>query len=122
MGTVKNIDGESMTEAIVKIQGIGRSYAVSKRSGYFKIIVPPGVYEIEISCHEYQSQNMPVTVSEEKLTTLKVLLVQNGRKLPEVYQGTIVSSAAEQIDVTDKSIIEPFKGEISTGIKGSSQY
>lgn len=118
VGTVENIDGEVMTEAIVKIQGIERNYKVSKRSGYFKIIVPPGMYDLEITCHEYQDQDVRVVVSKDKLSSLKILLVQKGRKLPEVYQGTIVSSAADQIVVTDKSIAEPFNGSISTGIKG----
>lgn len=117
-GTVLNIEGEPMTEALVTVEGTGRSYSVSKRLGYFKIILPPGFYGLIISCHEYQDHNVALTVIEEALINIKVSLVQKGRKQPEVYQGTIVSSAAQQIDVTDRTITEPFKGNITTGIKG----
>lgn len=118
VGTVENMHGLPMTQSTIKIQGIERSYAVSKRLGYFKCMLPPGVYIIRIACHEYQDQNVTVTVSDQKLSKLKIYLVQDRIKLPEVYQGTIVSSAAQEIDITDKSISERFKGNIKTGIKG----
>lgn len=118
VGIVENIDGEPMTESTVRIQGIEKSYAVSKRSGHFKIIVSPGEYVIQISCHQYLDQDLTVTVVEGKLTNLTIHLTKDDRQVPEVYQGTIVLSSAEQHYVTDNSINKPFIGNIKTGIKG----
>lgn len=118
MGTVENIDGTPMIQATIKIQGIERSHTVSKRSGYFKLMLPEGTYTMQITCHKYRNQSVTVTVSDNKLSKLKIRLIEEERKIPEVYQGTVVLLGAPQIDVTDKSITEPFKGNIRTGIKG----
>lgn len=120
MGIVENIDGEPMTESNIRILGIERTFTVSKRSGYFKIILSQGQYKLQISCHEYQVQEITVSVVEGQLTNLTISLIQYGRHMPEVYQGTIVSSPADHRYVTDNSINEPFKGNVKTGIKGKS--
>nr|CAH7712255.1 unnamed protein product [Callosobruchus chinensis] len=114
-GVVQNALGEPMLNATVRITGMEQQYDVTKRLAHFKILLLPGEYVLEVVCHNYQSKVLHVKLEEEKILSLKVVL-QRGEE--EVYRGTVVHLTHEQAAVTDGTMREPFKGSITTGIKG----
>ncbi|VEN63122.1 unnamed protein product [Callosobruchus maculatus] len=114
-GVVQNALGEPMLNATVRITGMEQQYEVTKRLAHFKILLMPGEYVLEVACHNYQSKVLHVKLEEEKILSLKVIL-ERGEE--EVYRGTVVHLTHEQAVVTDGTMREPFKGSITTGIKG----
>ncbi|XP_074039541.1 carboxypeptidase D svr [Leptinotarsa decemlineata] len=121
-GVVENTLGEPMLNATITISGIEQSYEVSKTIAHFRMMLPPGNYNLEFACHNYQTKLMHVTVSEGSLLSLNVVLVKDGQGIPEVYQGTIVPVKPHFEDTNiSKSMHQPFSGDISSGIRGYTQ-
>lgn len=106
-----------MLNATLNVVGIGQTYDVTKRLAHFKIILPPGTYDLEVVCHMYQNKMVHLTVTEENMLQLKVVMMREGTN-PEVYNGTIVKTSANTLVMTDFSIKKPFLGPTKTGVKG----
>ncbi|XP_056640520.1 carboxypeptidase D [Diorhabda sublineata] len=111
-GVVQDIFGEPMRNASVKISGIAQIYEVSKKSASFKVMLPPGNYELKISCHGYRSQSSRIIVNEENMVALKVVLEKTGET---------VQTTEHVLIQKDNSLLMPFVGEITTGIRGYVQ-
>ncbi|CAG9814957.1 unnamed protein product [Phaedon cochleariae] len=119
-GVVKNNLGEPMLNASVTVSGIDQPYEVTKKIAHFKLMLPPGNYNLEISCHDYQTKVIHISVTEGNLLSLDVVLEANDFGL-EVYPGTIVKTDPEIIVTNDDSMHKPFAGDIPTGIRGYIQ-
>lgn len=63
-----------MINATIKVRGIQKLYEVTKINAHFKIILPPGNYYVEISCHNYKSKLLYFVVTIDNLTSLNVVL------------------------------------------------
>ncbi|KAG5866493.1 hypothetical protein JTB14_015933 [Gonioctena quinquepunctata] len=111
-GVVKGPLGEPMLNATIKVSGIEQGYDVSKKIAHFKIMLPPGNYNLQFMCHNFQTKVMLVTVTEGNLLPLSVVLVKDEERKLEVYPGTIVAVNK------DSSIHQPFSGDIASGIRG----
>lgn len=74
-----------MRNASVTVQGINKSYDVSKNLGLFKIMLPQGEYKVEISCHGYQNQLIDFEVTEGTITHKKIVLQRTNEQTYEGY-------------------------------------
>ncbi|KAJ8917356.1 hypothetical protein NQ315_002378 [Exocentrus adspersus] len=115
-GTVHDTKSAPMFNATVKILGLEQDFEVTKQTGRFKILLPPGKYDLEITCHGHETEKRLVEVVEGKIESLKVTMYE--KQAPEVYTGTIVTGEAQNMVVTDTTMHEPFRGVVSTGIRG----
>lgn len=63
-----------MRNATVKVQGISRVYEVTRNMAHFKIMLPPGVYKLEVNSHGYMSKTVDVRVELDNLRFIRVIL------------------------------------------------
>uniref|UniRef100_A0A6P7FUX0 Carboxypeptidase D n=1 Tax=Diabrotica virgifera virgifera TaxID=50390 RepID=A0A6P7FUX0_DIAVI len=116
-GVVENKGGEPMRNASIKVAGVSQFYEVSKNNATFKMILPKGNYTLEVSCHGYEPQNISVSVADQNITVLKVVL-ETLKQLAANQQAT-ESANKEILDVhLDESLHQPFTGNVATGIRG----
>lgn len=73
-GTVKNAKSEPMYNATIRIQNVGKTFYVSKTLAYFKLLLPPGNYTINVMCHKYQTAVFNLAVEENKLAFIDAIL------------------------------------------------
>ncbi|KAJ8930584.1 hypothetical protein NQ314_016596 [Rhamnusium bicolor] len=116
-GYVKGAKMMPMLNATVKVPGLNRTFEVTKKLAHFKIMLPPGKYDLEVACHGYENKLLHVAITEGNLLNLNVILNPANMDSP-VYPGTIVNTSPNRISATDISMHEPFAGVVSTGIKG----
>ncbi|XP_058806975.1 LOW QUALITY PROTEIN: carboxypeptidase D-like [Phymastichus coffea] len=70
--SVMDADRKPLRNAKVKI---GRAlYGVTKNMAYFKAILPPGVHSATFSCLGYQDETVQLTVADDQVTTMDVVL------------------------------------------------
>lgn len=103
-GIVQDASSTSLRNASVKIQGINKSYEVTKNLALFKIMLPQGKYKLEVSCLGYKSQLIDVAVQEGNITYQKVVLQ---RQNEQTYEGYIESHEPMSME-----------GAITTGVTG----
>lgn len=99
---MRDVSSNSLRNASIKIQGISKSYDVSKNLAFFKIILPQGKYKLEVSCQGYHSQLIDVTVQEGNIAYQRIMLQKSNE---QTYEGYIESH-------------EPIDGAIKTGVTG----
>ncbi|KAL1501684.1 hypothetical protein ABEB36_006968 [Hypothenemus hampei] len=115
-GVVLNRKQNPLYNATIKVIGTEESYEVTKNKAHFKIMLPAGNYQIQISCHGYEADTMQVVVNEAIVTQLKVVLFESsGASQPSVHE---FAETDEKFVITDTSMHVPFQGKISSGIKG----
>ncbi|KAJ9576207.1 hypothetical protein L9F63_006940 [Diploptera punctata] len=73
-GHVEDINGEPMRNATVIIKGFQQPLRLTKNAAWFKALLPPGNYDIQVSCPEHTSKTVSVVVSDTGLTEVKVVL------------------------------------------------
>ncbi|XP_020298927.1 carboxypeptidase D-like [Pseudomyrmex gracilis] len=72
--TVTDKHGTPLREAIVEI---GRkNYSVSNNMAYFKIILVPGEYTLTVSCKDYTTQVLKISVQQQRITDIEVKLIE----------------------------------------------
>jgi outer membrane receptor protein involved in Fe transport len=85
-GTVKSVAGTPVAGATVTASGPTRATATTDSAGAFSLTVPPGIYQIRVTKVGYNTASTPdvavlagssvpltVTISEESLTSLRVI-------------------------------------------------
>lgn len=83
---VSDVSSNFLRNASITVQGISKSYEVSKNLAYFKIMLPQGHYKLEVSCEGYQNQLIDVTVKEGNITYERIMLRRlNEQKTYEAY-------------------------------------
>lgn len=85
-----------MRNATVKIRGISKVYEVTRNMAHFKIMLPPGVYKLEVNSHGYGSKVVDVRVEQDNVRFVRVVLDVMGavfegsngeKKEPESIEG-----------------------------------
>lgn len=109
-----------LLNATVRIAGSDQAIEVTKKTAHFKIMLPPGKYELDIACHGYEPLLKQIVITDANIISLKITLYEKNttRASTEIYQGTIVQGESDKVVITDSTMHEPFHGVISTGIKG----
>ncbi|XP_050292877.1 carboxypeptidase D [Anthonomus grandis grandis] len=140
-GAVTNKHKLPLHNATVKVLNTEETHEVTKINAHFKIMLPPGIYQVEFSCEGYRPFKTVATVKDLSLTELNVDLTKIGDEtVPisnEIVDNTfnlkdiVTPSSSNQIthsikkgfvangmSVTDNSIKVPFTGFTKSGIKG----
>lgn len=86
------------------MEGINKSYDVSKNLAYFKIILPQGKYRLEVGCEGYQNQLIDFTIQEGTITHQKITLQRSNE---QTYKGYIESHEPPSM-----------VGAVTTGVTG----
>ncbi|XP_055923216.1 carboxypeptidase D [Eupeodes corollae] len=77
---VSKSDGQPLRNAFVKINEYNEIYNVSKNLAQFKVILPPGEYDIEVICAGYQTKYTHVsTITKDQFVDLGVLELAPGK-------------------------------------------
>ncbi|KAJ3651200.1 hypothetical protein Zmor_017252 [Zophobas morio] len=76
-GFVQDEKMAPMRNATVKVNGLDRTFDVTKTSAHFKIMLPPGQYTFEVSCHYYTTTTLGVTVVQGQLSFVRVILTKS---------------------------------------------
>lgn len=77
-GYVRDANASPMRNATIKLIGSDRNFDVTKNLAHFKIMLPPGKYKIEVSCHFYINTTINVDIIEGKMTFINVILTKAG--------------------------------------------
>lgn len=72
--TVTDKHGIPLRKAIVEIGR--RNYSVSDNMAYFKIILVPGEYTLTVSCKDYTTQVLKISVQQQRITDIDVKLIE----------------------------------------------
>ncbi|KAJ8958532.1 hypothetical protein NQ318_002327 [Aromia moschata] len=116
-GFVKDAKLTPLLNATINISGMDQTFEVTKKQAHFKILLPPGKYDLEVACHGYEKKLLHIEITDGNILSLKVNLYAVNIH-PEVYPGTVVTVAPEKMASADHTMHEPFTGIVSTGIKG----
>lgn len=106
-----------LLNSTVKLAGSDQVFEVTKKTAHFKILLPPGKYDLEIACHGYETASKQIIIIDGNMTSLRIILYEKS-STPEIYPGTIVQSDTDKVIITDSTMHQPFKGIVSTGIRG----
>lgn len=66
-GFVKNIDGQPLRNATLKVVGNALQYNVTKNLGHFRIILPAGPLQLEFSVEGYDSRIIPILLNPDTI-------------------------------------------------------
>ncbi|XP_025831012.1 carboxypeptidase D [Agrilus planipennis] len=119
-GYVLDRSQKPMHNATVKVEGLRKMFEVTKNLAHFKIMLPPGQYRVEVSCHNYQTSHIDVSVNENSLLFVRVVLNEisdSADRDHDKQQGQ--EHRKQQQVVAEGESHEPLdKGLESTGIIG----
>ncbi|XP_035900560.1 carboxypeptidase D isoform X2 [Anopheles stephensi] len=101
-GFVKNAHGAPLRKAILRVHGNNLIYKVTPNLAHFRIILPSGSMEIEISCYNYTSRIMPVTLSDNQILDLGDIVMQEAARPRE-------SIVAPPVPVLPQTLLTPEK-------------
>ncbi|XP_066251733.1 carboxypeptidase D-like isoform X1 [Euwallacea similis] len=130
-GTVKNQQNYPLNNATVKVFESGETYEVTKTLAHFKVMLPPGNYQVEIACHGFDTKTLTVDVKELVISDLKVVLqpFSGGTMATDSEESHSVKKVLNDYNtkldgtevMTDTSMHQPFQDGTSTGVKGYVQ-
>lgn len=98
-----------MVNASIRINGILRSYEVSKIKAHFKIMLPAGDYSMEIACHDYEPKLLNIKITQNHLLALNVSL---SKVSENSTHSTVFNTDAYKISNLNDN------ANITSGIKG----
>ncbi|XP_021913626.1 carboxypeptidase D-like isoform X2 [Zootermopsis nevadensis] len=73
-GYVEDINREPLRDAVVWIKGLEKPLRLTKNAAFFKAMLPPGDYKLEVSCPEHLPKTVSVRVLKNQLNDVKVIL------------------------------------------------
>lgn len=77
-GFVKNIKGEPIRNALIKIEGNIDEYKVTENQAHFRIVLPSGKMTIVISSSGYTTKRIEVLINENLVTDLGDVILNVG--------------------------------------------
>uniref|UniRef100_A0A2M4B9D9 Putative carboxypeptidase d n=1 Tax=Anopheles marajoara TaxID=58244 RepID=A0A2M4B9D9_9DIPT len=75
-GYVQDEQGNALRKALLRVRGNNLIYKVTPNMAHFRIVLPSGSMEIEISCFNYTSQIIPVTLHDNEIHDLGIIRMQ----------------------------------------------
>lgn len=99
---ISGFPSKLMTNATIRILGSNKVYDVDKTTAYYKLLLPVGFYNLIITCHGYQTMNLPVYTRPDTLLKLNITL------------DPILNDGLHEVN----EINEVNFDNLSTGIKG----
>ncbi|KAF5285144.1 hypothetical protein FQA39_LY16833 [Lamprigera yunnana] len=104
-GIVRDLAGEAMKNATIKVQGVNKLYEVSKISAQYKIILPPGVFTLEVSCHSYEKKIVVIEVKQDEVSQLNIVLNPSEAEVTGI-KGYIRDNLNHPIPQAELKVIE----------------
>ncbi|XP_044763905.1 carboxypeptidase D [Coccinella septempunctata] len=113
-GHVQDDRKKPMTNATVKVQGLNKTFEVTKVKADFNIMLPPGKYVLEVNCHNYKTAFINVVITKQKLH-LPVTLVRG-----DLNVGVAVPVLSKTDKIENNILREPLylNGVKSNGLRG----
>ncbi|KAJ4445265.1 hypothetical protein ANN_07066, partial [Periplaneta americana] len=73
-GHIEDKNGEPLREAVVRIKGFEKPLRLTKNAAFFKAMLSPGEYELEVSCPHHVRKIVHTKVLKNQLNYVKVVL------------------------------------------------
>uniref|UniRef100_A0A182KDH9 Peptidase M14 domain-containing protein n=1 Tax=Anopheles christyi TaxID=43041 RepID=A0A182KDH9_9DIPT len=110
-GYVKDVHGAALRKAILRVRGNNLIYKVTPNLAHFRIVLPSGSMEIEISCYNYTSRIMPITLGDNQILDLGDIVMQEAARPREsiVEPPVPVEPQALPQQHHDFAVLEPSK-------------
>ncbi|XP_053669829.1 carboxypeptidase D isoform X3 [Anopheles nili] len=110
-GYVKDIHGVPLRKAILRVRGNSLIYKVTPNLAHFRIVLPSGSIEIEISCYNYTSRIVPVTLAENQILDLGDIVMQEAARPRESIVEPPVPVVPQTVPEKhrDFGVLEPSK-------------
>ncbi|XP_052867429.1 carboxypeptidase D [Anopheles cruzii] len=95
-GFVKDVNGNGLRKAILRVRGNTLIYKVTPNLAHFRIVLPSGSMEIEISCYNYTSRIVPITLNDNQILDLGDIVMQESARPREGIVAAPVPLVPEQ--------------------------
>ncbi|KAL0266576.1 UNVERIFIED_CONTAM: hypothetical protein PYX00_009080 [Menopon gallinae] len=95
---VVNEKGIPIRNAQVLLKAYEKKRSVTPNAAYYKVIVPPGEYYIEISAPGYEYKVEAITVHKNQITKSSVVLVTEEKAYDEAKHGSSVMHNSQESD------------------------
>lgn len=107
-GFVRDIQGQPLRNATLRVQGNDQKYSVTKNLGHFRLILPAGLITLEFYSEHYGKRVVPVTLNDGAILDLGDVILQqlsaDGKaNEPEGSSAVVVQGNVSKIKSTDNS-------------------
>lgn len=109
-GFVKTIDGRPLRNARIRVVGNQLTYSVTKNLGHFRIILPAGPLQLEISCNYFETRAISVMLNEGAAVDLGDVVLHNPSAGREHPGGSVVVNPP----AVTQGVVVPLTGNINT--------
>ncbi|XP_040152516.1 carboxypeptidase D [Anopheles arabiensis] len=113
-GYVKDALGAPLRKAILRVRGNNLIYKVTPNLAHFRIVLPSGSMEIEISCFNYTSRIVPITLADDQILDLgDVVMEVAARPRESIVAPPVPLLVPQAVAVPEKhhdfGVLEPSK-------------
>lgn len=96
-GFVKNVEGGPLRNATIRVVGNSLSYSVTKNLGHFRIVLPAGPIQLELTSDGYERRTMAVTLNDGAVVDMGDVVLQ--RQTPGREHSIEVTTSQGEIGV-----------------------
>jgi iron complex outermembrane recepter protein len=90
VGKVTDEDNRPVKEITVTLDGKSNLLAITDSIGYFTIKkITPGKYSLKIKSNDYESHSEEITISDEEITTINIVLNKRSNFLENLTMKVI---------------------------------
>ncbi|XP_058454656.1 carboxypeptidase D [Malaya genurostris] len=82
-GYVRDIRGNPIRQAILKVRGNNLIYKVTPNLAHFRVVLPSGSMEIEFSCLNYTSRIQSITLNQNQILDMGDIILQETSRLSD---------------------------------------
>uniref|UniRef100_A0A182J566 Peptidase M14 domain-containing protein n=1 Tax=Anopheles atroparvus TaxID=41427 RepID=A0A182J566_ANOAO len=111
-GYVRDVAGNPLRKAILRVRGNTLIYKVTPNLAHFRIVLPSGSMEIEISCYNYTSRIVPITLNDNQILDLGDIVMQEAARPRESIVAPpvpVIPHVQPQQQGKDFAVLEPSK-------------
>ncbi|XP_058117990.1 carboxypeptidase D isoform X2 [Anopheles coustani] len=109
-GYVRDVAGNPLRRAILRVQGNKLIYKVTPNLAHFRIVLPSGSMNIEISCFNYTSRMVPISLNDNQILDLGDIVMQEAARPREsIVAPPVTAIPYPPHQGKDFGVLEPSK-------------